>query len=163
MDSYNLLFFLMHFHLETPQFLGGTSALTWAVKEEPGVWWCWKMACQIWAWYPNLDMKIQTISPSPSCCCCLHLPWRKKKKNPPHVYFNNCICSVFAAWRSITNLHFVIQTCVYIITHKSPWTLFVPGAAESAALAAWLLLSTLASPSALFMSSLKQMLWKRNV
>lgn len=162
MDSYNLLFFLMHFHLETPQFLGGTSALTWAVKEEPECGDTEKLHAKS---EPDLDldMKIRTISPSPSCCCCLHLPWRKKKKNPPHVYFNNCICSVFAAWRSITNLHFVIQTCVYIITHKSPWTLFVPGAAESAALAAWLLLSTLASPSALFMSSLKQMLWKRNV
>lgn len=162
MDSYNLLFFLMHFHLETPQFLGGTSALTWAVKEEPECGDTEKLHAKS---EPDLDldMKIRTISPSPSCCCCLHLPWRKKKKNPPHVYFNNCICSVFAAWRSITNLHFIIQTCVYIITHKSPWTLFVPGAAESAALAAWLLLSTLASPSALFMSSLKQMLWKRNV
>lgn len=162
MDSYNLLFFLMHFHLETPQFLGGTSALTWAVKEEPECGDTEKLHAKS---EPDLDldMKIRTISPSPSCCCCLHLPWRKKKKNPPHVYFNNCICSVFAAWRSITNLHFIIQTCVYIITHKSPWTLFVPGAAESAALAAWLLLSTLASPSALFMSTLKQMLWKRNV
>lgn len=112
----------MHFHLETPQFLGETSALTWAVKEEPGVWWFWKMACQIWAWYLNLDKKISTILPSPSCCYCLHLPWckKKKKKNPPHVYFNKCLCSMCAAWRNITNLHFIIQTCVYIITHKSP-------------------------------------------
>lgn len=163
MDSYNLLFFLMHFHLETPQFLGGTSALTWAVKEEPECGDTEKLHAKsepdtqtlIWRYGPYHHHHLVV-----AVYIC---PDAKKKKNPPHVYFNNCICSVFAAWRSITNLHFIIQTCVYIITHKSPWTLFVPGAAESAALAAWLLLSTLASPSALFMSSLKQMLWKRNV